>query len=286
MVRTLDGVGSLSIAEGVMKQTTSSSRSLLGYRELFLVLIQRNVKIRYKNSALGFLWSLLSPLMLIGIYAVFARILRFNEGRPNYLQFLVTGIVMWQYVAMCLNDSLFVVLGNANLVKKTAFPRVILPASMVAANLFNFLLTWVVLIAYLLFSGVRGGEFFMLPVVLAAQVALCLGASLLISAANVFFRDTEHLMGVGMLAWFFMTPIFYPVKMQLDFLPDAYAWTAFLNPMTGIITGYRRILIGSGVPDMVVPWSYVGISLAVSAVVCVLGILVFARVERRFGDVL
>ncbi len=286
MVRTLDGVGSLSIAEGVMKQTTSSSRSLLGYRELFLVLIQRNVKIRYKNSALGFLWSLLSPLMLIGIYAVFARILRFNEGRPNYLQFLVTGIVMWQYVAMCLNDSLFVVLGNANLVKKTAFPRVILPASMVAANLFNFLLTWVVLIAYLLFSGVRGGEFIMLPVVLAAQVALCLGASLLISASNVFFRDTEHLLGVGMLAWFFMTPIFYPVKMQLGFLPEAYAWTAFLNPMTGIITGYRRILIGSGVPDMVVPWSYVGISLAVSAVVCVLGILVFARVERRFGDVL
>ncbi len=269
-----------------MKQTTSSSRSLLGYRELFLVLIQRNVKIRYKNSALGFLWSLLSPLMLIGIYAVFARILRFNEGKPNYLQFLVCGIVMWQYVTMCLNDSLYVILGNANLVKKTAFPRVILPASMVAANLFNFLLTWLVLIAYLLFSGVRGGEYLMLPIVLAGQVALCLGASLLISAANVFFRDTEHLLGVGMLAWFFLTPIFYPVKMQLEFLPASCHWAAFLNPMTGIITGYRRILIGSAVPDLIVPWSYVGISLVVAALICALGIIVFARSERRFGDVL
>jgi len=269
-----------------MKQTTSSQRNLLGYRELFLVLIQRNVKIRYKNSALGFLWSLLSPLMLIGIYAVFARILRFNEGRPNYLPFLVTGIVMWQYVAMCLNDSLYVILGNANLVKKTAFPRIILPASMVAANLFNFLLTWVVLIAYLLFSGVRGGEFIMLPAVLAGQVALCLGGALLISSANVFFRDTEHLLGVGMLAWFFMTPIFYPVTMQLEFLPAQYNWAAFLNPMTGIVCGYRRILIGAEVPDMLVPWGYVAISLAVSAIVCLLGIVAFSKSERRFGDVL
>lgn len=123
-------------------------------RELVWILVQRNLKIRYKHSALGFLWSLLTPLLMILMYAVFASILKFNTGSPDYLPFLVVGIVVWQFTAGCLNDSLSSIAGSANLVKKVAFPRVILPVSTVLANAVNFVLTFVVLLAYLLATGV------------------------------------------------------------------------------------------------------------------------------------
>jgi lipopolysaccharide transport system permease protein len=260
-------------------------------RELLWILVGRNLKIRYKHSVLGFFWSLLSPLLLILIYASFAAILRFNEGRPNYLQFLVIGIIVWQFLSMCLNDSLYAIMGSANLVKKTAFPRVILPLAMVLANLANFMLTWIVLFLYLVVTGMHFQYLFLLPVVLLAQTALCLGLALCLSACNVFFRDTEHILGVGTLAWFFMTPIFYPTQMQLKFLPESMAWLAFLNPMTGIMRAYRMVLmsdklhsVAGPLGDIAVPTAHVGISAAVCVVVLGGGLAVFQKLESRFGD--
>jgi len=253
-------------------------------RELLWILVVRNLKLRYKHSVLGFFWSLLGPLLLILIYATFAAILRFNENNPNYLQFLVVGIVVWQFLAMCLNDSLYAIMGNVNLVKKTAFPRIILPLAMVLANLLNFLLTWIVLFLYLTVVRMEFQYLWLLPVVLLVQCALCLGLALGLSAVNVFFRDTEHILGVGTLAWFFMTPIFYPVRMQLDKLPDGMDWLAFLNPMTGIIWAYRTLLMGSKLPDMAVPRSYLLISAAVCFIVLGFGLTTFQKLQTRFGD--
>jgi len=252
-------------------------------RELLWMLVMRNLKLRYKHSVLGFFWSLLSPLLLILIYAAFAAILRFNQGRPHYLEFLVTGIVIWQFLSMCLNDSLYAVMGNVNLVKKTAFPRIILPLSMVLSNLLNFMLTWIVLFAYLAFSGMHFEHLEMLPVILAVQTMLCLGLALLLSSMNVFFRDTEHILGIGTLAWFFLTPIFYPLSMQLEFLPPKLSWLPFLNPMSGIVWGYRRVLLGGGADVAVSP---VGpaVSAAVSLIMLLIGFSVFQRLQRRFGD--
>jgi len=253
-------------------------------RELLWILVVRNLKLRYKHSALGFFWSLLSPLLLILIYAVFAVILRFNDGRPNYLQFLVIGIVIWQFLSMCLNDSLYAIMGNTNLVKKTSFPRIILPLAMVVANLINFLLTWVVLFAYLILVKMPFQHLELLLLVLLVQTTLCLGMALLLSSVNVFFRDTEHILGVGTLAWFFMTPIFYPIEMQLKFLPDQHEWLAFLNPMSGIIWGYRRLLMGENMPDVAVPLSYLAVSAVVCFVMLGIGLATFNKLQMRFGD--
>ena len=260
-------------------------------RELLWILVARNIKIRYKNSVLGFFWSLLSPLLLILIYACFAAILRFNEGRPSYLQFLVIGIIVWQFLSMCLNDSLYAIMGSSNLVKKTAFPRMILPLAMVLANLANFMLTWIVLFLYLLISGMHFQYLLLLPVVLLAQTALCLGLALCLSACNVFFRDTEHILGVGTLAWFFMTPIFYPTQMQLKFLPESGAWVAFLNPMTGIMRAYRLLLMSGDLHGVAgelavipVPTSFLWISAAVCVAVLGIGFAVFQKLQFRFGD--
>ncbi len=253
-------------------------------RELLGILVVRNLKLRYKHSVLGFFWSLLGPLLLILIYATFAAILRFNVGRPNYLQFLVIGIVVWQFLSMCLNDSLNTVMGSANLIKKTAFPRIILPLAMVLANLANFLLTWIVLLLYLLLSGMRFQHLEFLAVILLAQTALCLGLALFLSACNVFFRDTEHILGVGTLAWFFLTPIFYPLMDQLAFLPEHLAWLAFLNPMTGITWGYRTVLMADRLPDAAVPLSFPAVSATVCLVVLGIGLAVFQKLQSRFGD--
>jgi lipopolysaccharide transport system permease protein len=256
-------------------------------RELLGILIVRNLKIRYKGSMLGFFWSLLSPALLILIYGVFAAILRFNQGRPHYLQFLVSGIVIWQFLGMCLNDSLHVVLGNANLVKKTAFPRLILPISMVLANLVNFLLTLVVLFAYLLLAGMPMQGFYLIPLVLLCQMVLCLGLACILSTSNVFMRDTEHILGIGTLAWFFLSPVFYPLQMQLEFLPERFGWLPFLNPMAGILYAYRSVMMGVKMPDVeLVPGWWLAVSVGVCLVVLVIGYTVFQRAQRAFGDVL
>ncbi len=253
-------------------------------RELLWILIVRNLKIRYKHSALGFFWSLLSPLLMILIYATFASILKFNLGRPHYLQSLVIGIVVWQFLSMCLNDSLYAVMGSVNLVKKTAFPRIILPLAMVLANLLNFLLTWIVLLLYLVFMKMQFQHLELLALVLLMQLALCLGLAFIVSSVNVFFRDTEHILGVGTLAWFFLSPIFYPVSMQLEHLPASLEWLAFLNPMTGIVWSYRVLLMGDLMPDVIVRPIGLVVSAAVCAIVLAIGLGLFQKLQLRFGD--
>jgi ABC-2 type transport system permease protein len=259
---------------------TALLREIYSRRELLRLLVARNLKIRYKGSFLGFFWSLLAPLFLILIYAVFAKILRFSGGKPNYLQFLVVGIIVWQFLSMCLSDSLHAVMGNVSLVKRTAFPRIVLPLAMVLANLVNFILTCVVLLLYLVLSGAVFRQLGLLPLVVVSQCALCLGLGLLISAVNVFFRDTEHIIGVATLAWFFLTPIFYTYDLQLRVIPPSLHWAAFLNPMTGIVSAYRTILLSQ--PGPASAWQ--GLSFAVGWSVLVLGVFVFQRLQVRFGD--
>lgn len=257
-------------------------KKIIASRELLWILVMRNLKIRYKNSALGFFWSLLTPLVMILIYALFARILKFNEGQDWYLQMLVTGIVVWQFLSTCLNDSLSSVAGNTNLVKKTAFPRIILPLSTVTANLINFLLTLLVLVVYLMTVGLRPTHLWALPPVLLTHAALCLGLAMLISSANVFFRDMEHIVGVSTLAWFFLTPIFYEVGRQVSFMPEKLGWMIYLNPMTGTSGAYRYIFMSIPTVDQL----GIIISGSVCWVVLAIGVAVFQKAQRTFADVL
>ena len=247
-------------------------------RELILILVERNLKIRYKNSALGFFWTLLGPLFLILIYSIFLSVLRF----PMDLPILVTGIIAWQFLAMCLGDSLYAIVGNANLVTKSAFPRIILPLAMVKSNLVNFLLSFIVVIGYLLIKGVDFGALYLLPLIIITQFALCLGVALIFSAANVFFRDTEHIMSVVMLAWFFMTPVIYPIGLVMD-NPSMPWWASvayFLNPMTGIVSAYRMAFLSAPNPGT----EFLMLSFTVAIIFLLVGIFVFQKSEKLFGD--
>jgi len=254
--------------------------SLWGRRELLLMLVARNLKIRYKGSALGFLWSLLTPLCFILIYSVFARILRFAENQPGYLQFLIVGIISWQFFLSCMNDSLHSIVGNVNLIKKTSFPRIILPLSTVVANLVNFLLTVAVMTVYLLAAGMTPAHPWALVPAVLTQTALCLGIAFFAASSNVFFRDTEHITGVLSLAWFFLTPIFYPIDMQLSHAPAGLAWMAFLNPMTGVVCASRFAFLGTPLPGA----QGMLLSGAVSWAMLFAGAAIFQAAQRRFAD--
>ncbi len=269
-----------------MKDKTQTTVSpFRARRELVGSLVSRNLKIRYKSSALGFCWSLLTPLCSILIYAFFAKILKFGGSIPNYLQYLVAGIIVWQFTVSCMNDSLYCIVGNANLVKKVFFPRAILPLSTALANAVNFLLTFVVLVVYLVVSGhAHFARAWLLLPAFAMQLAMCFGLCCLCGTSNVFFRDTEHIVGVITQAWFFASPVMYPVSFQLDFLPASWKWLAFLNPMTGILTLYREALLGMPAePGGILP---AALSAAVCAAVLVVGRLVLKAGDSRFGDVL
>lgn len=266
-------------------------RSLWARRELIGILVSRNLKIRYKQSALGFFWSLLGPLFLIVIYWAFLEILKV----PISITSLVTGILVWQFLSMCLNDSLYAILGNANLVTKTAFPRMVLPLSIVLANLVNFLLSLGVLVVFLVvFSVVDSagseaasrpllmllGHAALLPWILLSQCALCLGLCLILCSLNVFFRDVEHMLGVGMLAWFFMSPVVYPNSFILDrFNPTLHA-VYFMNPMAGIVTAYRNVFLNT---DFLAGWMLV-IPFCLCWLALWAGVATFLRLEPRFGD--
>lgn len=256
-------------------------KDIVTRRELLTLLVVRNVKIRYKESVLGFLWTLLGPVFLIAIYAIFMKvIMKF----PMPMTVLVSGIFVWQYLAMCLGDSSFAIIGNANLVKKACFPRVLLPFSIVLANFVNFLLSLLVMGVYLLIDGPHFGGIAWLPLALVAQLVLCTGVSLSLCALNVFFRDVQHMTGIFTMAWFFLTPVVYDISIpsiatvieRHPLLGQLY----FMNPMAGILALYRTALLGSPLPAS----SLIAMSLCVSLAVGVAGIYIFQRLQPRFAD--
>lgn len=257
-------------------------------RELFANLTSRELKQRYKGSVLGFLWSILTPLLMAVIYVFFLRLM---AGRGVPMEEIIIGVFAWQYTVQCVNGGLSCITGNANLVKKVAFPRVILPASQVAANLVNFLLSLVVqfvLIAILLAhrQAAFSGWLYWLPVILLIHTVFNFGLALLVSSLNVVFRDTQHLVGVFLSAWFFLSPVMYNLSFAEN-LSGQWPWVMqwfLLNPMAGIITAYRAaILAGSPFAcDAIALGGLVGLPLAL----CAVGFWVFSKLQRTFADVL
>lgn len=258
----------------------SALKNILGQRELLVTLISRNLKIRYQSSALGFFWTLLNPLFMMLIYWLFITFMKFAIDPAS----LLTGILAWQFLTMCCGDSINAVAGQPNLVKKVYFPRIILPVSTVLANLVNYALSLVVLFVFTLALGkfAWGTNLLLLPLVILIQLLFCIGLSLLISCSSVYFKDTEHVVGVLLMAWFFMSPIIYTLDGMpgKDRLPAWLLGVYALNPMVGMITLYRQIVIGGPAPGAIATASAVIAPLAVFA----LGLAVFRRHEPDFAD--
>ncbi len=261
-------------------------REIIQHRELLQNLVTRNLKSRYKDSALGFLWSILTPLFMALIYVVFLRILA--RGIP--MQEVLIGVFAWQFTAQCVGNGLTSITDNANLVKKVYFPRIILPAAATLANLVNFLLTLVVQFVLLgaLFAWrheTMSLQALCVPFLILGHAVFCFALAVFLSCINVYFRDIQHLVNVGMTAWFFLTPAMYSMSLvekmaqdrQIPWLSQVY----MLNPMAVIINGYRAMILNNN--DFYMSWS-VAASIAGSACFLALAIWLFQRLQRNFSD--
>lgn len=224
-------------------------QEVLRYRGLIRNLVVSELKIRYKNSALGFVWSLLNPLGMMVVFTVVFGVLWPNNQIEKYPLFLLCGLLPWNYFAASVNSSTNSIVANSNLVKKVYFPREVLPISSVLAQLVNFLLAFIVLFAVLLiFRSNLSPWLPLLPVIILIQTLFTLGVALVLSTLNVFYRDTIIILEVVLLAWFFLTPIFYSV----DMLPASYDVAGMTlnvrriyyiaNPMASLVNMYRDML--------------------------------------------
>lgn len=262
-------------------------REIYQYRELLRNLVVSDLKARYKNSVLGFFWSLLNPLGMMLVFTLIFGLLVPNVQIERYPLFLLCGLLPWNYFSASVQGSLYSVLGNAGLVKKVYFPRAILPIATVLSQLINFLLAFVILFAALvIFQSNFSPWLWLLPFVLLIQTIFTIGVALILSTLNVFYRDTSMIMEVVMLAWFFLTPVFYSTDMLPDSITllgvtlDPQRLLYILNPMASLVNMYRDLLY----------WGYrtdldFFLRTAVTAIAVLLfGAWFFRRYSDRFGE--
>lgn len=262
------------------------ARELWRYRDLIRNLVVRDLKARYKNSVLGFLWSLLNPL---GMMVVFMFV--FTVMMPSQVErfpiFLLCGLLPWNFFSAGVMVGITSITGNANLVKKVYFPREVLTISSVLANLVNFLLGLLVLFAVLLASrSPLSPWLWLLPVVILIQTCFVLGVALMLSTLNVFYRDTIMIMDVVMLAWFFLTPVVYPITTLpsayqfLGMTVDVHRWMYILNPMASLIAAYRDLLYWGYRTDL----DFLTRTAVTAFAALAFGYWFFVRFRDRFGE--
>ncbi len=272
------------------------------YRELLVAFSRTELKVKYKNSVLGFVWSMLNPAMYLVVYwVVFDLIL--GTGIPNFPIFLLSGILVWNLFATSLGSATSSVVANAGLVRKVAFPREILPLASVGAALVHFFLQAIVLVmALVIFQyNVAWSYLPLLPVALFALLFFVAALGILLGSINVYLRDTAHFVELALIAWFFMTPIVYPYETVATKLGD-HSWVFLLNPITDIVLTFQRAIYGqvSGaktvdgvttitkiLPQGVDQWWYLwhlGLVILASAVLFVLALVVFGRAEGNFAE--
>src|SRR5437899_1922588 len=261
-------------------------RVLVDRRELLVDFAWRELRARYKGSALGFLWNFVNPLLqLVVFWILFGVVLRTRpitaSGEQPYAIFLFVGLLPWTFFATSLQSGASAILANAPLVKKVRMPLQLLPAASVLSALANFLLSVVVLLAILVIFGPRHPEGLVwIPVLVALQIVMNLGFAYLLSALAVFFRDVQHILGILLLAWYFLTPVLFPVAVLND-RPDQLR-LLYLNPMTAIIVSYQRALLDGLAPQ----WDALAYSAAVAIGLFVIGFWYFDRAKDDFESAL
>lgn len=251
-------------------------KNLYEYRELLKSSIKKDVGGKYKNSVLGVLWSFLYPLLQIAVYAiVFPLIMRSNM--ENYTVFVCCGLIPWNFFSTAISRSSFTMIENGNILKKVYFPREILPISVVTSEAVNFVISTIIILAFVLGTGM-GLTWYVVfyPVILLIQYILLTGISLFVSSITVYFRDLQHFIGIALQLLFYATPIVYATNI----IPESYQWILRLNPMTFIIDGYRSIFYYQQQPDFI----SLGITLLVSLILCVVGYLLFSKLQKRFAE--
>lgn len=253
---------------------------LWAYRDLLVILSGRNLKLRYKQTALGVVWVVLQPLIAALIFTVifgaFAQLP--TDGSP-YLLFAFSGTLIWNLVSNSLSRAGTSLVGDTNLISKVYFPRMIIPMAAIAAVIVDFLIGLAVLgVLLVLFQQPLTPALLTVPVFVALALILALGLSLLISALNVFYRDFAYILPFLLQVWMYASPVAYSASL----VPEQWQTLYSLNPMVGIILGFRWAVLG----DTAFPAFPLLVSVVAAIALLVIGGLVFQRVEQSFADVI
>lgn len=265
-------------------------------RELLWTLVKRDLKVRYKASVLGFFWSFCKPLLLtLVLLAVFSNVPKFNLEAPGlpFVLHLLVGVLAWSFFSGAVNEGMYSILSNSDLVKKVKLPAEVLPAASVVSNLIHFILAQAVLLFFLVVFGVwPTGWILLAPVPILMLAAFALSLAAMTAALNVFYRDVVSIMEIVMQAWFYGTPIFYALYHAKGLLleklgPWAY-WLYAANPLTPIVLAYRRCMLASKLHPREAADAHLlallGLALFLIVVTHLVCYAVFRRFRPRFAD--
>ena len=252
-------------------------KDLYQYRELLKTNVRKEIRGKYKGSFLGVLWSFINPLLMVLVYAiVFPLILKSSE--PNYVIFLIVGIIPWNFFTTVINQGTTTIVNNGNIIKKVYFPREILPISVVTSGLINFFISCIIILIFIIFGGMSLSlVMLLLPLITLIQYILSLGIIFILSAINVYIRDIEYIVNFIVMMLFYPTPILYSSEL---FANTAFEWIMNINPMAHIINAYRDIFYYQVLPD----FSILAIVGIISFVILIVGYQIFKKLEKRFAE--
>jgi len=255
-------------------------RELHHYRDLLLLWILRDIKVRYKQSILGVGWAVIQPLSSMVIFTViFSSIAHVPSDGLPYPLFSYSALLPWTLLSTSLTVAVPSLVNNMNLITKSPFPREILPISAVLASLADFSVATIVFAGMMIYYHVTVNlSLVVAPLILIVQLALILGVTMWASALNVFYRDIRFVIPLATQLWMYMTPIIYPLSM----VPEGFRGLYVLNPMAGIVDSYRCTILLAEYPN----WLYLGISTGISLLVFISGYYSFKKSEPHFADLI
>jgi lipopolysaccharide transport system permease protein len=255
-------------------------REWVEFFDLFIILIQRDIKLRYKQTFLGITWVVLQPLITSCLIAlIFGRLAKLPSDGIPYILFALSGMLPWSIFSQSVTRSSTIMISEAHLISKVYFPRIMIPVSVCTSTAIDFLINLVVI---LILCAIYGMPFtfhlLFIPLFFLCVMAFSIGLGLLFSSLCVFYRDFNHLLPFAMQIWMYGSPLVYSSTL----VPEKWKFLYTLNPLAGIIDGFRWALL----PVNQFPWQSFGIAAFFSITICIMGIFIFHRFERYFVDVI
>ncbi len=273
------------VSPKAVEYTTSGTRSLLeeardlwSYRELFFFLAWRDITIRYRQTILGAAWAVLQPVITMLVFTfLFGIVVKVDTGGIPAPIFYFSALLPWIYFAATVTNAGNSLVSNGDLIKKVYFPRLILPGAGALVGLADMAIGALILVAMMAYYGVLSWRLILWLPLTALLFAFSFGVGVILSATNVKYRDVKHAIPFLIQIWMFLTPVIYPVKA----IPQRFRWLLALNPLSGIIEGFRATVA----PSLPFDWSSLFLSIGATILILIVGATYFRRVEGYFTDI-
>jgi lipopolysaccharide transport system permease protein len=256
-------------------------RELWHYRDLLFYLTRRDIKVRFQQTVIGFLWIILQPIInMLIFYLILGILVKVPTDGVPYPIFFLSGYVVWQLLTQVINSCAYSLLGNISTIIKSYFPRLVLPLSSVLSALVDFFVSFVILLVFLIANHYAiTPRYFLLPILVVITVLFSSGVGLLFGALMVVFRDTKNFLAFILLIWMYITPIVYPISI----VPNDMKIYFYANPVTSLVDMYRWVFLGQGeLPQA----SYLLVSFLVATIIWFMGALAFKSMENKIADVM